>query len=174
MQAVRHQVARTVERQFMEPIHVVVLAILAIPIALAIWLIARAIQAKDGMERLSRRLNTLEVEILRLKRDRESARADEPAPAPRPATTFVAPPVAPQAPVAAPPPPFPRKFDPLPRSWFRPWRLRQLRRCHGRRPRRQLPHRCRPRRQSGSKLPHSKGRQPRRPRRRSTGNNSWA
>jgi hypothetical protein len=86
----------------MEYIPVVVLAVLAIPTALAIWLIARAIQAKQRAEELSRRLDALELEIRRLKRERESARPAEPAPAPPPRT--VAPPVAPWEPVAAPPP----------------------------------------------------------------------
>jgi len=87
-----------------------VLAVLAIPIALAIWLIARAIQAKQRAEELSCRLSTVELEILRLKQDRESARADQPAPAPQ--TTMAAPLLAPREPVAAPPPAIPAPVQP--------------------------------------------------------------
>jgi len=86
----------------MEFIPVVVLAVLAVPTALAIWLIARAIQAKQRAGELSRRLDALETEILRLKQDREPARPAEPAPAPQ--TRIIAPSVAAQQLVAAPPP----------------------------------------------------------------------
>jgi len=76
--------------------------VLAVPTALAIWLIARAIQAKQRAGELSRRLDALETEILRLKQDREPARPAEPAPAPQ--TRIIAPSVAAQQLVAAPPP----------------------------------------------------------------------
>src|SRR5438309_2072411 len=51
----------------------IVLLILGIPIGLAIWLIARAISARESINTLSRRLNTVELEILRLKRQSEPA-----------------------------------------------------------------------------------------------------
>jgi len=145
MQTALNQTARTVESQFMDNIlmeyiiPVIVLAVLAIPIALAIWLIARANQAKQNIERLARRLDALapenlprsqvkldtaqlssrldalEMELLLLKQDRESAGRAEPAPATPPA--FVAPTVVPQEPVAAPlspipPPAIPPKIRP--------------------------------------------------------------
>jgi hypothetical protein len=79
---------------------VIVLAVVAVPIVLAVWLIVRAIDAKQSAEKLSRRLDTLEAEILRLKQDRESARPIEPAPAPE--MTYAEPPVAPEEPAPAP------------------------------------------------------------------------
>src|SRR5689334_2196474 len=56
-----------------------VLIILALPIALAIWLIVRAADARDRISELSRRVGTLEVESLRLRQERErnAATADE-------------------------------------------------------------------------------------------------
>jgi len=118
----------------MEAIPVIVLAVLAIPTALAIWLIFRTIQAKQDIERLARRLDALapekfpgsqvkidaaqlssrldalEMELLLLKQVRESAAPPEPAPAaPLP---VVAPSAVPQAPAAAPPPPIPPQIRP--------------------------------------------------------------
>src|SRR5271170_8083852 len=60
----------------MEPgIVLVVLVILGIPIALAIWLIVRAIRSEDRIGELSRRLGDLESEIFRLKREKESLKS---------------------------------------------------------------------------------------------------
>jgi len=70
----------------MEMIPVVVLVVLGVPIVLAIWLIARAVQAKGRIEELSLRLSELESEVIRLKRDGESAKPAEPAPKPMPAS----------------------------------------------------------------------------------------
>src|SRR5208283_115643 len=58
--------------------------VLGIPITLAVWLIVRAVSAKNRIEELSRRLGGLESEIFRLKRERESAKPVEPAPKPVP------------------------------------------------------------------------------------------
>ena len=87
----------------------VILVILGVPIALAIWLIVRAVQARGRIEELSFRLSELESEVIRLKR--ESAKPAEPAPKPMPApvaaTIKVAevPPIPPlPKPVAAPKP----------------------------------------------------------------------
>jgi uncharacterized membrane protein len=67
----------------MEPlIPVIVLVVFGVPLALAIWLIARAVQAKGRIEELSFRLSELESEIIRLKRERESAKPAEPSPKP--------------------------------------------------------------------------------------------
>jgi hypothetical protein len=79
----------------------IVFAILAT--ALVIWLIARAVQTKQNDAQHSRRLDKLELELLQLKRDLESARSAGPKPAPP--MPFAAPPVIPQEPVAAPAPP---------------------------------------------------------------------
>jgi uncharacterized membrane protein len=89
--------------------HTVVL-VLGILIALAVWLTVRANEAKQRLENLSRRLGELELELFRLKRERESARPAEPAPAPQP--RIVAPPVAPSPPVPAPPPAIPPQIRP--------------------------------------------------------------
>jgi type II secretory pathway pseudopilin PulG len=78
----------------MEPlIPIVVLVVLGVPLALAIWLIVRAVQAKGRIEELSFRLSELESEVIRLKRERESTKPTEPAPklAPVPPMKTVAP-----------------------------------------------------------------------------------
>jgi uncharacterized membrane protein len=82
--------------------YVLVLVILGIPIALAVWLIIRANQSKAGLDELSRRLDDLESEVLLLRQERESRRPVEPPPAApiRVATR----PAAPQKPFAAPRP----------------------------------------------------------------------
>src|SRR5215469_17716230 len=55
----------------------IILLILGVPILVAIWLISRAVQAGRRIEELSQRLRTLEVELLRLKKEREVAPAAE-------------------------------------------------------------------------------------------------
>jgi type II secretory pathway pseudopilin PulG len=95
---------------FMEPlIPIVVLVVFGVPIALAAWLIVRAVQARGRIEELSLRLGELEAEVVRLKR--ESPKPAEPAPKPMPASvaatvkTAVIPPVPPlPEPAAAPRP----------------------------------------------------------------------
>ncbi|MGO9476543.1 MAG: DUF2339 domain-containing protein [Limisphaerales bacterium] len=74
-------------------IPIVVLAVLGVPIALAVWLIARAVQTRGRIEELSCRLSELEVEIIRLKREREPAKPAEPVakPAPEPPPAFTLP-----------------------------------------------------------------------------------
>jgi uncharacterized membrane protein len=84
----------------MEPgIILVVLIILGIPVALAVWLIVRAVNAKNRIEELSDRLVVLESEIIRLKRENEPPQTVTPAPAPAPQPKIITPP-----PVAAPSP----------------------------------------------------------------------
>jgi type II secretory pathway pseudopilin PulG len=97
----------------MEPgIALVVLVIVGIPIALAIWLIVRAVNSKNRIEELSHRLGELESEIFRLKREKESPRLFESAPAPTSQAKIVTP-----APVAPPPPAVtPQPVVSLPRS----------------------------------------------------------
>jgi hypothetical protein len=65
----------------MDSIFIVVLVILTVPIALAIWLIARANEARRRMDDLARHLGALELEIVRLKREKESTPASGLAPA---------------------------------------------------------------------------------------------
>jgi uncharacterized membrane protein len=54
----------------------VVLLVLGVPTALAIWLVARALGASNSIEELSRRLQSLESEISRLKREKEAAKPE--------------------------------------------------------------------------------------------------
>jgi type II secretory pathway pseudopilin PulG len=98
----------------------VVLVILGIPIALAVWLIVRTVSAKTNIEELSRRLDTFEMEILRLRQERERQSAPSPEPQSKPVTTT---PVAPAKPIIVPsqpppptvaPPPIPPKPEPAP------------------------------------------------------------
>jgi len=77
----------------------IVVLILGVPIALAVWLIVRAVIAKNRIEELSQRFRILEAEIIRLKRDKESALKSEPAPAPKPQPNIIK-----SAPVAPPTP----------------------------------------------------------------------
>ena len=83
----------------MNEITLIILVVVGTPIALAGWLIVRAKQAKESIEELTRRLNSVESELLELKRDRDSVPPVAPAPAPQ--TRIVAPPVVPQRTVAA-------------------------------------------------------------------------
>jgi hypothetical protein len=76
----------------MEPgIVLVILVILGIPLALAIWLIARAVSAGNRIGELSRRLGMLESEMMRLRREaeRQSAKSPEPATVSSPARRVV-------------------------------------------------------------------------------------
>jgi len=77
----------------------VVVFVLAIPTAVAVWLIVRAVSAKNRIGELSDRLIAIESEILRLKREKEPAQPVKPAPTPAPQPKIIAPP-----PVAAPQP----------------------------------------------------------------------
>jgi hypothetical protein len=56
-------------------IPLIVLAVIIVPLGLVIWLIARAVQARNRIEELSRRLSGLEVEVYRLKKTPADARA---------------------------------------------------------------------------------------------------
>jgi len=93
----------------MEMIPVIVLVVLGIPIALAIWLIVRVVNARNGIEELSLRIGELESEISQLKQERGSASPIAPAPAPSvkvaapPATPLPRPVFIPK-PIIAPPP----------------------------------------------------------------------
>src|SRR6266852_6541234 len=66
----------------------VVALVLGVPIALAIWLIGRAVQVGRRLEELSHRLTELEKEVFRRKPEPESERPPEPASAPGPSSTL--------------------------------------------------------------------------------------
>ncbi|MGA2179355.1 MAG: DUF2339 domain-containing protein [Verrucomicrobiota bacterium] len=102
----------------MEMIPVVVLVVLGVPIALAVWLIVRAVQARGHLEELSFRLSELEAEVIRLKQEpaKPAEPAPKPAPAPVAATIKVAevPPIPPlPKPVAVPKPVVPPQPPPI-------------------------------------------------------------
>src|ERR1700722_20906832 len=65
----------------------VILLIVGIPVALAIWLVVRAVSARNRIQELSHRLGALESEIAQLKREKES---------PRPVESDSAPPAQPE------------------------------------------------------------------------------
>ena len=86
----------------MEPvIALVVLVVFGIPLALAVWLIVRAVNAKSRIEELTRRLGALEMEIFQLKRGREPVAPAKAAPEPR-AEIITPPPVQPVEPIVTP------------------------------------------------------------------------
>ena len=90
-------------------IPVIILVVLGVPAALAIWLIVRAVQVRGRIEELSFRLSELEAEVIRLKRDREYAKPTEPAPKPVPVPqvkTAVPFPIPPPQPAPEPKPAF--------------------------------------------------------------------
>ena len=84
----------------------VIFLILGVPIALTVWLIVRAVNAKSRIEELARRLAGLESEIFRLKRDKESTPKTESftAPAPKPPATAPQQKIIPPAPLLTPKP----------------------------------------------------------------------
>jgi uncharacterized membrane protein len=84
----------------------VVFFILGVPIALAVWLIVRAVSARNRLEELARRLYELESEIFRLKQVKESTPKTEQftAPAPRSPAPAPQPKITPPAPLPAPKP----------------------------------------------------------------------
>ena len=53
----------------------VAVLVLGIPVGVVIWLIARAMSARDSIDALSRRVGTLESELFRLKRSTEASTA---------------------------------------------------------------------------------------------------
>ena len=99
----------------MEPTIILVLVFLGAPIGLAIWLIARANQAKRRIEELSLQLATLEQEVSRLKRPREPAAPAAPALAPQPKPAVPPPsPASHEAPFFAQPSFLPPPLHPVP------------------------------------------------------------
>ncbi len=99
----------------MEPgIVLLLLLILGAPLALAGWLVMRAIGAKNKIEELSRRLQALESELSRLKWEHADTKPDTAQTgATKPEVSPVTAP-APPKPAAAPEPIFPQPFVPQP------------------------------------------------------------
>jgi uncharacterized membrane protein len=110
----------------------IVVLILGVPIALAVWLIVRALRADNRIEELFQRIYALETELSRLKREKGPSKTAEAAPlskvptdvapipsappipaAPRPEISTPRPPVATTSPVFIPPIP-PRPIPALP------------------------------------------------------------
>ena len=96
-----------------------VLVIFGIPIALAVWLIARTTSAQNRIEEHSYRLAVLESEISRLKQEKESLKPIEPRSAPPAQPETVTPaPITPQRPSVAPRPvistPLPPTIESMP------------------------------------------------------------
>jgi uncharacterized membrane protein len=82
----------------MEAWVLVVILVVGAPIILAIWLIVRAVKAGNRIEELSLRLGALEMEVFRLKKDKETAHQPETAPAETPVPRVVPSPTTPKAP----------------------------------------------------------------------------
>jgi len=93
----------------MGDISLVILVVVGIPIAVVLGLIVRSARAKKSIEELSRRLNKVELEIARLKKEQFSGRPFEMQPEPQKKT--VEPPIAPPEPFTAPPPGQPAVVD---------------------------------------------------------------
>jgi uncharacterized membrane protein len=82
----------------------IVFLILGVPLALAVWLIVRAVSARNRIEELSQRLVELESEIVRIKRDTASAPKAASAPTPLEPTPVPQPKIIAHAPVPEPGP----------------------------------------------------------------------
>jgi hypothetical protein len=92
----------------------IVFLILGVPIALAVWLIVRAINTNNRIEELSQRFHMLEAEVFRLKQGEDSVSKTDPTPVPTPdAKIITAAPIPAPKPVIIPPIP-PPVVAPLP------------------------------------------------------------
>jgi hypothetical protein len=95
----------------------IVLVVLAVPLALAIWLIVRAVSAKKRIDELSGRVGELELELYRQKRAAEAQPpAAAPAPKPQPIVPKAAPAEPPPQPVNSPQPPLIPPLRPAPET----------------------------------------------------------
>ncbi len=121
----------------MEPWILIILLVIALPLALAIWLIVRTVNAGNRIEDLARRVDDLQIQVIRLNNQRPAAAGPEPKTAPSAPTAppaeillatispaplsepkisipFSAAPIPPPPPIAAPPrPPIPEFMPPL-------------------------------------------------------------
>ena len=60
----------------------IVILVIGIPLALAVWLIARAVSARNRLDEIARRLGELELEVYQLKKNPPASAVPETAPAP--------------------------------------------------------------------------------------------
>jgi uncharacterized membrane protein len=98
----------------MEPIvALIVLVVLGAPIALAIWLIVKNVRTGEQINELSRRVDGLEMESLRLRQrqEHEPAKSPQPSPAAK-AETILTAPLPPPKPKTIPTPPVPSLSGP--------------------------------------------------------------
>ena len=98
----------------------IIFAIVCVPVAVAIWVIAKLIRTGGQIDELSRRINTLESETLRLRQlqERESAPPPQPQPSPAPAPAPPPKPIIIGLPTTPPvipemPPPIPSPIPPV-------------------------------------------------------------
>src|ERR1039458_3513915 len=119
----------------MEPWFLIVVLVIGLPLALAIWLVVRAVSARNRIDELSRRVDDLQIQVVRLTSQRPSAAAPaataaapapvepaakipvenipfRPAPEPKMSIPLAVEPMAPPPPIAAPPVPLEPKFIP--------------------------------------------------------------
>jgi hypothetical protein len=95
-------------------IALIVLIVIGVPLALAVWLIVRAVSAKNRIDELSRRIGMIESELDRLRQSQEHKKTKpaEAAPAPQPKPAAPAP-VAPPKPTVVPQPIIPPEAPPV-------------------------------------------------------------
>jgi uncharacterized membrane protein len=119
----------------MEPWFLIVVLVIGLPLALTIWLVVRAVSARNRIDELSRRVDDLQIQVVRLTSQRPSAAAPaataaapapvepaakipvenipfRPAPEPKMSIPLAVEPVVPPPPIAAPPVPLEPKFIP--------------------------------------------------------------
>jgi hypothetical protein len=96
----------------------IILIVLGVPLAVAIWLIVRAVTASNDIRNLSSRVNELEYELMRLRKERETAPEAQPA---KSAAAEVAATLEATKPVVVPPPPpIPEPAAPKPPVYVAP------------------------------------------------------
>jgi len=120
------QAVRTTEIE--KSMELILLLVVGVPIALVVWLIVRAVQARQQIDELSRRVGNLELEVFRLKREPAAAPTEQLTPETQTSAATKAQPEISQPPVASPlepplivptteiasPPPIPPLVPPLP------------------------------------------------------------
>lgn len=105
----------------MEPLILLALLLLATPVLVLIWLSVRAVDAKNRIEELSRKIDWLESEVARSKsKPQEPFAKNQPAEAPATAQTTSTPPLAPVNPVVPLPVPAISIWTPKPKPEIKP------------------------------------------------------